>query len=72
MAEAWVEELLKQNAEIVAADAQVRALLRQLHELRQGGQDKSEAASQLTTELSQLLRLREHRDHHLLKGIDTA
>jgi hypothetical protein len=72
MSDFWIEELLRKNAEIVAADAEVTALLKRMRELHQEGRDKSEAAGLLVAKLKRLLRLRDQRDRNLQKGADTA
>jgi hypothetical protein len=72
MSDPWFEQVLQQNAEIVAADDEVTALLLRLRELHRAGQDKSEAAGLLVTKLKRLLRLRDQRDRDLQRGTDTA
>jgi hypothetical protein len=72
MSDPWIEELLQQNAEIVAADEEVTALLQRLRELHQEGRDKSEAAGLLVSKLKRLLRLRDQRDRDLQRGSDTS
>ena len=67
MSDPWSEQLLRRNAEIVAADEEVRVLLHRLRLLHQKGQDKSEAAGLLVTKLKRLLRLRDQRDRDLRK-----
>lgn len=58
----WIEELLQHNAEIVAADDEVTALLHRLRELHREVQDKSEAAGLLVTKLKRLLRPHDQRE----------
>jgi hypothetical protein len=72
MSDPWFEELLQQNAEIVAADEEVTALLHRLRELHREGQDKSEAAGLLVTRLKRLLRLRDQRDRDLQRSANTT
>lgn len=72
MSDSWIEELLQQNAEIVAADEEVTALLQRLRQLHREGRDRSEAAGLLVTKLKRLLRLRDQRDRFLRKGAGTA
>jgi hypothetical protein len=62
MSDPWIDELLQQNAEIVAVDDEVTALLHRLRELRREERDISEAAGLLVTKLKWLLRLRDQRD----------
>jgi hypothetical protein len=71
MSDPWIEEVLQQNAEIVAADEEVTALLHHLRVLRREGQDISEAAGLLVTKLKRLLRLRDQRDRDLQRCSDT-
>lgn len=72
MSDSWIEELLRQNAEIVAADEEVTALLHRLRQLHCEGRDKSEAAGLLVTKLKRLLRLRDQRDRDLRRWTGTA
>ncbi len=72
MSDTWIRDLLQQNAEIVAADEEVTALLHRLRELHRAGQDKSAAAGLLVTKIKRLLRLRDQRDRDLQKGADTG
>jgi hypothetical protein len=70
MSDLRIEELLQQNAEIVAADEEVTALLHRLRTLHREGRDKSEAAGLLVTKIKRLLRLRDQRDRDLQRGAD--
>jgi len=72
MPDPWIEQLLLQNAEIVAAEEEVTALLHRLRELHREGLDKSEAAGLLVTKLKRLLQLRDQRDCDLQRGTDRA
>ncbi|MET3414947.1 hypothetical protein [Methylobacterium sp. 1030] len=71
MSEAWIEKLLEQNADIVAADADVTGLLHRLRVLHQEGQDKAQTAGLLVTKLKRLLRLRNQRNRNLQRAGET-
>lgn len=64
----WIEGILHRNAEIVAADEEVTALLQRLCELHREGRDKAKTAGLLVTKLKRLMRLRDQRDRDLRKG----
>ena len=72
MPETLIHQLLLQNAEIIAADQEVAALLHRLRVLHREGRDKSEAAGLLVTKLKRLFRLRDQRDRDLQRAADTA
>ena len=72
MPDPWIEGLLQQNAEIVAADEEITALLQRLRELHREGRDKAETAGLLVTKLKRLMQLRDQRDRDFQRGTDTA
>jgi len=72
MSDPWIEKLLQQNAQIVATDQEVTALLRRVRELHREGRDKSKAEGLLVTKLKRLLRLRDQRDRDFRRWVDTA